>query len=278
MKSFFPLALIAVVSLAVSSCEQDNRIGGCTDPFAINFDKSVLVSDDDGSCVYPPEVRRALLYKVTATWCPPCGDWGTNEFKTAVEGSSENAVVVAFHAAGDPMHNSMSDEIENDYGVTGYPTLVVNHEQDFGSASPMVNAVNTFVSEPADVSAVSIMEIVNNKIEITAQARWFEEMTGQMYCSIYILEDGISEPQATPSGYDEDYIHDFVFRTSASGTPFGDQVLNGSAWVGKTENLNYTLDLDPNWKKENLYAITVLWKRDAGGGYDFVNAYRAIVR
>jgi thiol-disulfide isomerase/thioredoxin len=272
MKRFTLLGAFGFALLAFTSCEQDNRVQGCADPFAINFSPNTLVSDDDGSCVYPPEVRKALMYKVTATWCPPCGDWGTKEFHDAVDENKGNAVFMTLHASGDPMYTSLIDVFESDYGITGYPTLVVNHNSEFGSAAGMTGAVNSFITGEPEASAISIFEIKGNKAIITAQTRWFAEMTGQMYCAIYLLEDGIKEPQASPDGYINDYVHDYVFRASANGDAFGEAVLNGEAWIGKTENLNYEVTLDPSWNKSNLYAVTVLWRQGAEGK-EFVNAY-----
>jgi len=277
MKRLTLIGAFGFTLLAFTSCEQDNRVQGCADPFAINFSPNILVSDDDGTCVYPPEERKALLYKVTATWCPPCGEWGSEVFGEAVDTTKGDAVVMAIHASGDPMHNPMTDNFETDYGVTGYPTIVVNHESDYSSAGGIVTAVKSFVTEEPTVSAISILEIKNNKAIITAQTRWFSEMTGQVYCAIYLLEDGIKEPQASPAGYIADYVHNYVFRTSADGNMFGEAVLNGDAWIGKTENLNYEVELDPSWNQNNLYAVTVLW-RVGVDGYEFLNAYYSVKR
>ncbi len=277
MKRITLFGVLGFALLAMTSCERNNRIPGCADPFAINFDSKIQISDDDGSCVYPPEVRKALLYKATATWCTFCGDWGAKEFGKAVEENKGNAVMMEIHASGDPMHNPMTEELLNDYGIGGYPTLVVNHSAEFNSAGGITTAVNSFITEDPEVSAISILEIQNNKAVITAQTRWFTEMSGQFYCAIYLLEDGINESQATPTGYITDYVHNYAFRTSASGTMFGDAVLNGTSWAGQTENLKYEVELDPNWKKENLHAVTVLWRQGADGK-EFINAYNSIKR
>jgi len=277
MKTLTLIGALGFSLLALTSCEQDNRVQGCADPFAINFSPNILVSDDDGSCVYPPEERKALVSKVTATWCPPCGEWGSKEYHDAVDSAKGDAVAMVIHTSGDPMYNPMSDVFEAKYDITGVPTLIVNDEGTFSSAGSMVGAVKTFVSEEPSVSAISILEIKNDKAIITAQTRWFAEMTGQIYCAVYLLEDGIKEPQATTTGYIADYVHDHVFRTSASGEMFGEAVLNGDAWVGKTENLSYEVDLDPSWNQNNLYAVTVLWRVGASG-YEFLNAYYSVKR
>lgn len=277
MKRLTLVAIFGCALLALTSCEQDNRVQGCSDPFAINFSPNILVSDDDGSCVYPPEVRNALMYKITATWCPPCGDWGTEVWHEAADLNKGNAVIMAIHADGDPMNTSITSDIETEYGSTSVPTLVVNHEADFYDAGGITSAVNSFITGEPEVSAISIMEIKGNKAYITAQTRWFAEMTGQMYCAIYILEDGIKESQATPTGYDTEYIHDYVFRTSADGTAFGEAVLNGEAWVGKTQNLEYEVELDPSWNVNKLYLATVIWRQGASG-HEFVNAYYGVKR
>ncbi len=276
MKRFLFPATLGLALLTFASCEQDNRIAGCTDPFALNFNPAVQVSDDDGSCVYPKEERLGMIADFTATWCGPCGDWGIPAFQEASSQVGKNAVSMAIHAGGSDFAIAESEALNSAFGITGIPTLMANAEVDASSAGPLVTAVNDFITGDAQVSAAAIVTVNKAKgtADIVAQTRWFEEMTGQMSLAIYVLEDSIDGQQNTGGGY-VPMVHDHVLRAEATGQEFGTQVLNGEAWVGKTETFEVSMDLDPEWNLANTHFALVLW-RDGVSGKEFINAHWAV--
>lgn len=276
MKRFLFPASIGLALLTFTSCEQDNRVAGCTDPFAINFNPSVQVSDDDGSCVYPKQERLGLLQDFSATWCGPCGDWGMPAFGEASTQTKGKAISMAVHAGGSELAVAESEALNDAFGITGIPTLLANGEVDASSAGPLVTAVNDFITQDAQVSSAAIITVneAQGTADIVAQARWFEEMTGQMYLAIYAIEDSLDYDQNTGSGY-QLFRHDHVLRAEATGEAFGTQVLNGEAWVGKTETFELSMDLDPSWNMANTHFALVLW-REGISGKEFINATWAI--
>ena len=117
MKSIYKFnSVFLVMFLLVSSCSKE----GCTDPVAENYDAKAnkddgtcefimgcmdensiaynsLATKDDGSCVYLENVKKSLVLKVTATWCPPCGDWGAEYVNNIYNDFSGNAEVISVH-------------------------------------------------------------------------------------------------------------------------------------------------------------------------------------
>ena len=181
--------------------------------------------------------------------------------------------------SGDPFYNSVAEGFASNYpDFTGYPTIVYNNVQDFGpGAEPAImSAVTAFNSEDPIVSAIAIGEIKNGNIEVTAQARWFDQMSGVVHMAVYVLEDGQLYPQAPNN--DPNYVHNHVLRGSQNNEAFGEAVMNGDSWVGKTETREYTIPIpsgEPvptdNWVEENLSLVTVLWK-STPDGWEFMNA------
>jgi thiol-disulfide isomerase/thioredoxin len=283
--AYLPLGVFALALLSLSSCEQDNRISGCADPFAINFDQSIQVSDDDGTCVYPPEERRALFFDITATWCGPCGDWGVPTVEEVLEANKgkNNLEFMAIHPSdSDPMFHAHALAIAENYPeFTGYPTLVVNNVNNYSSEPPITSEVETFVEGDPDVTAINIMTIENGMINITAQTRWFNEMTGKIFMAVYVMEDGL-DSEVLGAAYDQNgidgpFVHDHVLRRAITDEAFGDVVMNGDSWPGKTETRTYSLEMDPSWNPSNLYAITVLW-REVGTQYEFLNVHPGVTQ
>ena len=62
--SFFLIALL----FSISSCKKK----GCTDPVSLAYDNKA--TKDDGTCTYPENDRKILIYYSTGTWCQHCGD------------------------------------------------------------------------------------------------------------------------------------------------------------------------------------------------------------
>ena len=62
--------LILISVLIFSS----SRKRGCTDPLSLAYE--IDASKDDGSCTYPEDEKKTLVFNSTGTWCQHCGDWG----------------------------------------------------------------------------------------------------------------------------------------------------------------------------------------------------------
>ena len=60
------LFVLSFLMLLLVSCGKK----GCTDPMSLAYDSEA--KKDDGTCTYPEDIKRALVFKATATWCPPC--------------------------------------------------------------------------------------------------------------------------------------------------------------------------------------------------------------
>ena len=61
------LLLVAIISMvSISSCKKK----GCTDSNSLAFNSEA--KKDDGSCTEPVALKKALVFKMTATWCGYC--------------------------------------------------------------------------------------------------------------------------------------------------------------------------------------------------------------
>ena len=66
------LTLAIAVLFAMASCGKK----GCTDPMSLAYNSEA--TKDNGSCTYPANEKRALVFNATATWCAYCGGWGAD--------------------------------------------------------------------------------------------------------------------------------------------------------------------------------------------------------
>lgn len=277
MKNLMIVSLLLISSAFISSCAKE-RVQGCTDPYALNFNPDA--TDNDGSCWVPIQTKKVLMGDFTATWCGPCGDWGAPAFKDAVDLTYGRVEAMAIHST-DEMSNTVTEELLAYYDITGIPTLRVWEQgQDFSDGASMASAVDQELLDRPSPEAGAIINLIDNGQKITLQvsAGVFAQTTGDYFVAAYIMQDSLKYPQngAGEGGdYDPNFIHNHVLRASANGT-WGEQFVYGVGIPGQVKTMTYNVDKEDGYDMKNVYALAVIWKyvKDQSYGefkYEFVN-------
>ena len=254
------LLLIAVVSfVAFPSCKKK----GCTDPNSLAFNEEA--KKDDGSCTEPTAIKKALVFKMTATWCPYCGDWGAT-YASNISSDYSDCQVIELHGDNE-FGSTIVDDIEATLAPNGRPHFYLGTTDIDNNYSLLSNAVSNELAAAVEVSMAMEASTNGSAMNIRVQSKWVGSMSGEYKLAVYILEDGqVAEQQISGSPSDPNFVHNYVLRSEASNLPFGkDIVINGD---GNLEEFDVTLG--SGLVPANCYPVAVIWKKN-GANHDFIN-------
>lgn len=275
MKKLFLFLLPMAFLMACNDSDDSTiEIEGCTNPDAINYNPYANV--DDGSCETVARVQGVFALNYTSTGCGVCGGSGSAQFHE-IEAAGDNVVAVSSHTAySDPMENSALNNSFRSCRPTngGIPYFWVGDvdQVNSGSASDAIDILAQTPPAAMDFTAARNGDVMT----VNVQTFFFEELSGEFYLSVYILEDGIDGSSSSGSydqaGAGDPYEHDFVLRTAATpNDAYGEEIASGTVAAGTLVTNSYDIDLDPSW--DDIYVGVVLWEYDSGNSfYSFVNA------
>jgi hypothetical protein len=265
------LILVAAAGvMATTSCKKT----GCTDPNAINYNAEA--KKDDGSCITVSESRKVTFFEYTATWCGPCGSWGSDAFHETIDDNAGKLVPIAVHASSsDPMYNAVSAAFYNNFTITGWPNFWVGNVYK-GTSTNITSDLSTYFGQNVEANAVILVTKNGNMWEVKVQTKFFQSASGEYYIAVYFTEDGINGNASAGSHSqlgtsDPDYKHDHVLRASANGQPWGEKIVDGSVSAGTTDIRTYNVTMDPDWNAANVHMHAIIWKKN-GSKYDYVNS------
>ncbi len=258
-KTIFSAVLMIALLASFSSC----RKKGCTDPNSLSYNPEA--KKDDGSCTTPTAIKKSLVFKKTATWCPYCGDWGAT-YSSNLAAAYSNCQVIELH--GDmQMETAVGDALMDALPSAGWPHFYLGMEDLPNSYSQISNSVSTQLGEAVEVSMAMEKTTTGSTMNVRVQSQWLGSTSGEYFLAVYVLENGIVATQqidGAPS--DPNFVHNYVLRGEASNSAFGKAItINGEGYLEE-----FDIALGSGMVAANCYPVAVMWKRN-GSTYDFVN-------
>ena len=225
-----------------------------------------------------------LVSKVTADWCPKCGDYGWSIFKELEkEYKDKNVLVLAIHKSSSGLKTKSSETIANTLGGVGQPLYFINDAEKEGiNSDNWKTKLNEIVDDVNLLSAGSTAFLgVNTEVElkengkyrIKIKAKAFDNINnGVFYAGVYLVNDNLVAPQASQSSQAK---HTGVLRENILGEDltFGVQLLNAPI-INGTEASFEKDDVEikiGNQSPADFRIVTVLWNKRADK-YVFNNA------
>lgn len=227
--------------------------------------------------------QRALVCKMTATWCQYCGSWGATAWDDLVEQNEASALMFQLHfSTSSDLYTPTTKAIYDQFVPSNStPVFYVNGVSEMQQSSQginvtqsklnVTNAVNAaWQSQP--VANVGFDFVVSgNQLSVNSKTRFFTDTTGEYYVAAYIALDNMeAEQNVQGQGY-IDRVHDNVIQhTMTSGSHFGLQQFNGAISSGAEATQAFTYNLNSAWTLSDVWVVCMIWKKE-GTKYVYVN-------
>lgn len=217
-----------------------------------------------------------LAINYTATWCGPCGSWGSPLIHELSQ--VDEVVAITVHSANDPMFNSALYKSFNADRPSGdiIPSFWIGDEK-----SQELNTMNSLLQQ-IPVAGIGIESSqTESSITIKTKTEFFMAGSGQYYLSVLILEDGINGSESA-GNYKQNgvadpvnYKHDFVLRASSvNNNVYGEELISNPE-KGSIVDKEYEIVLNPGWD-QHVYPVAILWQVNlfSNPQYRFINAIK----
>ncbi len=199
--------------------------------------------------------HRSLGMRFTADWCGYCPNMAA-AFSTVQEQLSGKFEVVNLHGSGSGLYFSSTGALESQYGISGYPSGIVDGRTDipnFTEQSAIVSLVTSTISETEStyptVSGISFNSSISGQT-LTADVTLYLKKADNYKVTVVVLEDGIVGYQANYYGDTYyDYVHDGVARIAMSDIT-GDSFTTSSD--NQTRTFSYSAEIPADYVKDNL--------------------------
>ena len=221
--------------------------------------------------------RKVLVEEATGTWCGYCPQ-GAYYLEKLVHEYPDTVIAMAIHG-NDPMESVAGNEILTSFGITGFPSGMVDRKLYEGkdkltlSASDWGNKVLNRINTPTPIE-VEIDSVVldknDNVFRVYANYELIGKLRGDYSVNAYVLEDEIISEQANYfSGADAsqfpedfpycdlpdkivDFEHNHVLRASSNGALGNEEVMPYEANAGEVFNHTFEIEASDDWNNEKL--------------------------
>jgi thiol-disulfide isomerase/thioredoxin len=208
---------------------------------ATSSDVTVTATDPGPS----PFTQKLLTEDYTGTWCGYCPRVGAS-LKT-YSSSNPNCIVVGVHGpagSSDPYNYTYITQLANTFGITSYPSVIINRDSKWNENSTVLNSELT---KRAPVGIGFETSVTGSTINVKAKVKF--DITTQIPLKLIVMlvEDNLVASQtnyyAPTYGPDPitNYVHKNTLRTAGTDI-FGDDIpvaqqTSGNTWE-KTMTIN----------------------------------------
>lgn len=255
MKKFSIIFLAAALMLSFMGCDK------ITDPLKpvniTNSGKTVLIKDFTGArCVNCPAAAEAA-----------------HELQHRL--GEDYVIIMGVHAGSMAQPAGQFPNFLTNEGTEWYndhdsnPLFAVDHvaltEGNTLYAEQIDTPVADALTEPKtfEVSIANEYDEANRQLSVASEVKALEEVEGDFYVTVCLVEDSIVGWQIEPSGVNREYVFRNVFRGTLNGTD-GESVGDGTFNANDDVLLNHRMTLDTTFNADQCYILTYIYEKTDG--------------
>lgn len=275
---------------------------------ALTFVVACKKKTDDPAPAEPAKQNSLLVYN-TATWCGPCGAYGSPTYKAILD--EPGMVAIDLHTSGSsylvPYYKKPSNDtlfvspfafqLYNQTMPNGYiPHFYMNNSFLGNSSvtSSQIKTANDNFTKNAPKATIQVSAKANGSdvINIDYTTKFIDALSGDYHISLLVVEKAIDGYQASAPGNFTTHKHivraSALTGTLANQTAFSASAIasNPAAGTTKTGTATFTFETYSNIPAQIIKwnytpaaneIVAILWKK-SGTSYEFVNASKADIK
>jgi hypothetical protein len=202
--------------------------------------------------------KRVLIEDFTGTWCQFCPR--VSYAIEQVKAQTSDVVVTAIHRGSDPYNFTGATALENQIGLTGYPTAMLNRNTEWNypetsnasinQAVNLTSGVNPKLGVAMETTTSGNTSTVNVKVK-------FGKSFSNLKLVVYALEDNLIYNQTNSTSYYGGanpivgFEHDHVLRAVLSSSILG-ETITGSTNLNDEFSKSFTYTIPGNVNASNV--------------------------
>ena len=220
--------------------------------------------------------KRVLIEDFTGTWCQFCPR--VSHAIDLVKAQTSDATIVAIHRGNDPYNFSGASALENQIGLVGYPTAMLNRttEWAFPEPSNIAQAVNLTTGANPKIGVALTTSTSGNTSSVQVKVK-FGTNFSNLKLVVYALEDNLIYNQTNSTTYYGGgnplvgFEHDHVVRAVLTSSILGEAITGNTNYNDEfSKSFTYTIPSTVNASNVHFVAVvlnssnTALNSRSAG--------------
>jgi thiol-disulfide isomerase/thioredoxin len=209
--------------------------------------------------------KKVLIEDFTGTWCGYCPR--VSHAIDLVKAQTSDAVVVAIHRGNDPYNFTGAGALENQIGLTGYPTAMLNRNIDWEYPETSTSSVNQAVvmTVGANPKLGIAMETTTAGTTSTVDVKVkFGKPFTNLKLVVYALENGLIYDQTNYTSYFggsstiANFEHNHVLRSVLTSSILGEDITGNTNFDDNfTKSFTYTIPSSVNASNVQFVAVVL---------------------
>ena len=222
--------------------------------------------------------KKALLEDFTGTWCQYCPR--VAYAIELIEAETSDVVITAIHRGNDPYNFSGASVLENQIGLSGYPTAMLNRSTEWSYPETSTTAINQALNLTTGINpklGVALETSTSGNTSTVNVKVKYGKSFNNLKLVVYALEDHLIYNQTNSTTYYGGsnpivgFEHNHVLRAVLSSSILGETITGAMGYNDEfSKSFTYTIPSSVNASNVRFVAFVVdstnaaLNSRDAG--------------